>query len=83
MKNLCFCFGLLMIVSTVAVNGHLNLFLNQHEVMRLLGKSNVENTKIEIPAIYSSLLFYFFLSEFRHLKHIQTKFKIYKKRISF
>lgn len=27
-----------MLVSTVAVNGHLNLFLNQHEVMRLLGK---------------------------------------------
>lgn len=37
-KNSCFYFGLLVLVSTVAVNGHLNLFLNQHEVMRLLGK---------------------------------------------
>lgn len=37
-KSSCFCFGLLLLVSTVAVNGHLNLFLNQHEVMRLLGK---------------------------------------------
>lgn len=36
--TICICFGLFAMFSAVAVNGHMNLFLNQHEVMRLLGK---------------------------------------------
>lgn len=38
LKGVGFCLGAILILSTVAVNGHLNLFLNQHEVMRLLGE---------------------------------------------
>lgn len=36
MTNLYFYFGLIFIFSTV--DAHLNLYLNQQEVMRLLGK---------------------------------------------
>lgn len=36
-KSLCFCFGLILMLSA-ATQAHMNLYLNQQEVMRLLGK---------------------------------------------
>lgn len=48
LKDICVCFGAIFVLSTVAVNGHLNLFLNQHEVMRLLGKFKKKDILFQI-----------------------------------
>lgn len=41
-KKFLLCFGLFLMIATPSVYGHLNLFLNQHEVMRLLGEWQFE-----------------------------------------
>lgn len=41
--HVCLCFGLALLLhvgrGSSGVHGHMNLYLNQHEVMRFLGKS--------------------------------------------
>lgn len=37
-KSVCLCLALVLALSSIGCSGHMNLYLNQHEVMRFLGE---------------------------------------------